>query len=62
MMLHYQKLPKFPWAKASHVFVYVENKVPHQALENKTPEEVFTGVKPEISHLHIFRCPIYFHV
>ena len=34
----------------------------HQALENKTLEEVFTGVKPDISHLHIFGCPVYFHV
>lgn len=61
-MLHDQKLPKFLWAEASHAVVYVQNKVPHQALENKTPEEVFIGVKPNISHLSIFGCPIYFYV
>ena len=27
-----------------------------------TPEEVFTGEKPEISHLRIFGCPLYIHV
>jgi hypothetical protein len=31
-------------------------------LEDKIPEEVFTVVKPEVSHFHIFGCPIYIHV
>lgn len=36
--------------------------MPHQDLENKTHEEIFIGIKPDISHLHVFGCPIYFHV
>jgi len=44
-MLHGQKVPKFLWAEATHAVVYVQNMVPHQALENKTPEEIFIGVK-----------------
>jgi hypothetical protein len=35
---------------------------PHQILKNITPEEAFTGVKPEIGHFRIFGCPIYFDV
>jgi hypothetical protein len=31
-------------------------------LKNTTPEEVFTGVKPEVGHFRIFGCPIYFHL
>jgi hypothetical protein len=31
-------------------------------LENKTPEEVFTGKKPEVSHLRIFSCPMFIQV
>jgi hypothetical protein len=27
-----------------------------------TPEEAFTGVKPEAGHFGIFGCPLYFHV
>ena len=27
-----------------------------------TPEEAFTGEKPEIGHLRIFKCPVYVHV
>jgi hypothetical protein len=27
-----------------------------------TPEENFTGVKPEVGHFRIFGCPVYIHV
>ena len=27
-----------------------------------TPEETFTGVKPEVGYLRIFGCPVYIHV
>jgi len=62
VMLHDQKLPKFLWNEVSHAIAYFQNRVPHQALENKTPEEAFTGVKLDVSHLHIFGCPVYFLV
>lgn len=35
---------------------------PHQALGDKTREEVFTSIKPNVGHLRIFGCPMYFHV
>ena len=50
------------WAEAARTTVYVQNKSPHRVLGNKTPEEMFSGEKPEVSHLRIFRCPIYIHV
>jgi hypothetical protein len=31
-------------------------------LGSKTPEEVFTGKKPKVSHLSIFGFPVYIHV
>ena len=34
----------------------------HRVLENKTPEEVFSGKKPEVNHLKIFSCPVYIHI
>eukprot|EP00253_Pinus_taeda_P030186 PITA_30186 len=40
-MLHDQKVQKFLWAKATSTVVYVQNKVPHQALEKKNPQEIF---------------------
>ena len=40
----------------------VQNHTPHRVLENKTPKEVFSGKKPEFSHLRIFGCPVYIHI
>ena len=35
---------------------------PHRVLDNKTPEEAFSRVKPEVSHLRIFGFLVYIHV
>jgi hypothetical protein len=61
-MLHDQDLPMMLWVEACNTTVYVQNRSPHRILEDKTLEEAFTGVKPEIGHLRIFSCPIYIHV
>ena len=42
--------------------VYVQNRCPHRRLRDMTPEEAFTGEKPEIGHLRIFECLVYIHV
>ena len=49
-----EKLPTLP--------IYIQNRSSHQALDFKTPEEVFTGKKLDVSHFRIFGCPVYFHV
>ena len=46
----------------SRITVYVQNCTPHRVLEKKTPEEVFSSKKPKVSHLRIFRCPMYIHI
>lgn len=61
-MLHDQGLLKFLWGEAANTTVYVQNRCPHQPLDFKTPEEVFTSKKLDVSHFRNFRCPIYFHV
>lgn len=61
-MLHDQGLLKFLWGEDANIVVYVQNRSPHQALDFKTPEEVFTSKKPDVSHFRIFGCPVYFHV
>ena len=50
------------WDEATRTTIYVQNRIPHNALGNKTPEEMFTGEKPKVSHLNIFGCPVYIHV
>ena len=42
--------------------MYAQNCTPHRVLKNKTPEEVFSCKKPEVSHLRIFGCPVYIHI
>lgn len=57
-MIHDQNLPMFLWGEVTNIAIYVQNRSPHQASRDKTPEEVFTSVKLEVGHSRIFGCPI----
>jgi hypothetical protein len=48
--------------KETRIVVFVQKKIPHRVLGNKTPKEMFTGEKLEVNHLRIFVCPLYVHV
>ena len=61
-MMHDQDLPMHLWAKAARTTVYVQNRLSHSALGFKTPEEMFIGKNPELSHLKIFGSPVYVHI
>jgi hypothetical protein len=61
-MIHDQDLPMCLWAEAAKTTVYVQNKLSHSALGFKTPEEMFSRKKPEVSHLKIFGCPVFVHI
>ena len=50
------------WAKAVHTVAYLQNRSPTKALDGKTPEEVYSGYKPNVSHLRVFGCEAYAHV
>ena len=60
-MLHDQGLPLFLWAEAFYTAVYLQNMSPHKDVGSMTPEEAFSGKKPEggtfvflgASHFHI---------
>ena len=49
-MLHDQSLPFFLWDEACSTAVYLQNRSPHHAVGNMTPEECFSGKKPEVGH------------
>jgi hypothetical protein len=61
-MMHDQNLPLSLWIEAASTAVYIQNRCPHKALEAKTPQEVFTGIKPLVDHLRIFGNPVYIHI
>jgi transposase InsO family protein len=61
-IIHDQDLPMHLWAEAARTTVYVQNRLSHSALGFKTPEEMFSGKKPEVIHLKIFGCPVFVHI
>jgi hypothetical protein len=61
-MIHDQDLPLCLWAEEAMKTIYVQNRLSHSALGFKTPEEMFTRNKPELSHLKIFGCPDFIHI
>ena len=42
--------------------VQVKNHCPHRVIGMSTPEEAFTGKKPDVSHFKIFGSYVYVHV
>jgi hypothetical protein len=52
----------FLWAEACRTTVYIQNRSPHTILGKLTPEEVYTGTRPDVSHLRIFGSVCYCHV
>jgi hypothetical protein len=61
-MIYDQNLSLSLWAEVASIAVYIQNRCPHKALEEKTPEEVFTGKKPSVDHLRSFGNLVYIHV
>lgn len=47
------------WGEAVMTAIYLKNRSPTAALSGRTPEEVWTGSKPDLSHLHVFGCIAY---
>ena len=61
-MLTDAKLTHKFWAEALSTAVYLRNRSPTKAVEEKIPYEAWTGKKPTVSHLRVFGCDAYVHV
>ena len=61
MRLH-AGLSKIFWAEAVNMTCYIINKSPHSALDDKAPDEVWTGTPCDYSRLRVFGCPCYVHI
>jgi len=58
-LLKAKKLPKQYWAEAVSCAVYLLNRCPTRSLQVVTPEEVWSGHKPSVTHLRVFGCVAY---
>jgi hypothetical protein len=61
-MIHDQDVPMHLWSEVARTTIYVQNRLSNSALGFKTPEEMFTEKKIEVSHLKIFGCPMFVHI
>lgn len=50
------------WAEATNTAVYLQNRTVSATLNNKTPYELWTNNKPDISHIRVFGSTIMKHV
>jgi transposase InsO family protein len=61
-LLNDQGLSMYLWGEATMTAIYVQNISPHRILKDMTPKEVFSRKKPNVEHLRIFGCHVYFHI
>jgi hypothetical protein len=48
--------------EATRTAVYIQNRIPHAILGEKTSKEASTSEYLEVGHLMIFGCRVYIHV
>ena len=59
-MMEVAKLPKNLWVEAVSHHVWIRNRVPTQAISDlKTPFEMGTGVKPDLSTVYSWGCKVW---
>jgi hypothetical protein len=61
-MLSGVRLGKTLWAEVVGTTCYLVNRSPSSVLDEKTPQEVWNGKKPSLTHLKVFGCEAYVHV
>nr|KYP72897.1 Retrovirus-related Pol polyprotein from transposon TNT 1-94 [Cajanus cajan] len=61
-MLNEKQFPKVFWPEAVKWCVHVQNRCPTVTVENKTPKEAWSGVKPVVEYFCIFGCAAHVHV
>ena len=61
-MLKGKSLPKYLWGEAVSTAVFILNRSPSKRLEGITPEEAWSGAKPNVSHFRIFGSLCFRHI
>lgn len=55
-LLKHHEAPHAFWGEALQTAVYLYHRLPHRALKNTTPHEMWFGNRPSTKHLRIFGC------
>jgi hypothetical protein len=61
-MLNGVGLGKEFWEEVVCIACYMVNKSPSSTLDDKTPQEVWIGKKPSLTHIKVFVYDAYVHV
>jgi hypothetical protein len=61
-MISSKNIPKSFWAEAVNWANYVLNRSPAAAINDVTPEEAWSTIKPSVKHFRVFGCIAYAHV
>ena len=61
-MLSHKKLSNEYWAEAVGCSVYLLNRSPTVTVQDKIPEEAWSGTKTSVSHLRIFGSVTFAHI
>lgn len=61
-MLSEKRVPKAFWPEAVKWSVHILNRCPTLAVQNKTPEEAWSGKKPTVEYFRVFGCVAHVHV
>jgi transposase InsO family protein len=56
------QVPKFLWTEVAHTAVLIINSLPTKTNHGLTPEELFSGNKPDMSCHKIFECLAFVHI
>lgn len=56
-MIHSKNLAPNFWAEAINCANYIQNGMPHKAVQNMTPMEAWTHEKPDVSSFKVFGKP-----
>ena len=61
-ILQAKRLPEEFWVEAIAYATYLINRTSTKNVNNMTPKEAYSGLKPGVGHLKIFGCIAYVHV
>ncbi|PRQ38021.1 putative RNA-directed DNA polymerase [Rosa chinensis] len=61
-ILSEKKIPKSFWPEAVNWVTHVLNRSPTQAVQDVTPEEAWSGVKPNVGYFRVFGCVAHVHI